>query len=245
MPAATGVVPRPVPRPGAELQLGGVPGYYLSSSVARDVRGTSIPQVALLIEPHDLIGVPGLVFGGRYVGDEDSGQYPEPLFGYRNYLDGEKRISLSGIGYGGRGSGDQRGASYTLSRIGAEAGMNVRMTGEARGFELHWVGALSVTGVWASGDYCVDSAQRHAVDCPDPPATAPKQSASAEGAYLALVTGVAGDIGRHFDGIFHGARLALTAAGGTMPRVVAREQQGAEFYLSGGVSLTFGFGATR
>ena len=74
MPAATGVAPLPVSRPGAELQLGGVPGYYLSSSVAQKVRGTSIPQVALLFEPDELIGVPGLVVGGRYVGDEDSGQ---------------------------------------------------------------------------------------------------------------------------------------------------------------------------
>jgi len=223
-----------------------VPGYYLSSSVAQKVRGTGIPQVLLLVEPDALIGVPGFVWGGRYVGDEDSGQYPEPLFGYRTHLDPERRIALSGIGFGGRGTGDQRGASYSVSRIGAEAGMNVRMTGEARGFELHWIGSLSLTGVWASGKYCVDAAQKYAVDCPAPPKPpGPMQSASAEGAYFALASGVAADMGRHLDGIFHGARLALTAAGGTMPRVVARQQEGAEFYVSGGLSLTLGFGATR
>src|SRR5205085_5009216 len=86
MPATTGVAPLAAGRPSFELQVGGMPGYYLSSSVQQPPKGSSIAQAAILVEPDDIIHVPGLIVGGRYVGESAEGGYPEPMVGYRTFV---------------------------------------------------------------------------------------------------------------------------------------------------------------
>jgi hypothetical protein len=70
-------------------------------------------------------------------------------------------------------------------------------------------------------------------------------SASASGIFPSGHVGVALDFARHLRAVFHGARLAIDLAGGTMPRVIGAEQGDAELYGAGGLSLTLGFGASR
>src|SRR5262245_20025527 len=125
MPATTAVAPLPAGRPSLELQVGALPGYYLSSAVQQESKGAAISQAAILVEPDSVIHVPGLIVGGRYVGDSNKGGYPEPMVGYRTFLDGEKRIAATAVGYATHGSGSARGASYAVTRGGAEAGVDL------------------------------------------------------------------------------------------------------------------------
>src|SRR5579859_2332763 len=149
MPATTGVASAPVQRPGLELQVGALPGYYLSSGVQATPKGAAISQAAVLVEPDSILHVPGLVVGGRYVGDSTKGGYPEPMAGYRAFLDDGKQVGVSAIGFGTRGTGSSKGASYAATRGGAEAGIDFRATPESKWFELHLLGNASITGISA------------------------------------------------------------------------------------------------
>src|SRR5215475_5902838 len=82
MPATTGISAVPAGRPGAEAQLGVMPGHYLSSSVTTTPRGGATGQATLLIEPDRWVDVPGLVVGGRVFGQGNDSP-AEPLVGYR------------------------------------------------------------------------------------------------------------------------------------------------------------------
>jgi hypothetical protein len=243
MPATTAVAPLPAGRPSFELQVGALPGYYLSSAVGEKAKGASIANAAVLIEPDSIIHVPGLVVGGRYVGESSKGGYPEPLLGYRTFLDDGKRIAVSAIGYGTYGSGSAKGASYSATRGGVEGGFEFRATPESRWFELHLLGAASLTGLRAEGTYCVDAQGTYGVDCPDMMPVF--RNAKAGGFYPTLTGGVAFDMGRHLNGEFHGGRLALLIAGGSMPSVIGGEQQSPRTFASAGVSLSIGFGEGR
>ena len=53
------------------------------------------------------------------------------------------------------------------------------------------------------------------------------------------------DLGRKATGPFHVARLAGMFAAGWMPRIVNGAQDSGEVYITGGVSLTIGFGAAE
>src|SRR5262245_51163235 len=55
-PAMTGVPVPPIDRTGVELQIAAVPGYYLSSTVMQDPKGSAIGQVLGVLEPDDMIG---------------------------------------------------------------------------------------------------------------------------------------------------------------------------------------------
>src|SRR5437764_1223797 len=89
-------------------------------------------------------------------------------------------------------------------------------------FEVQ-VGALP--GVAAEGTYCVDAQGVYGVDCPDKMPS--YQHSKAGGVYPAATGGLSVDVGRHFDGEFHGGRVELLVAGGTMPRVVGGTQESA------------------
>jgi len=121
MPATTAVAPLAAGRPSLELQVGALPGYYLSSSVQREAKGAAISQAAIVVEPDSIVHVPGLVVGGRYVGDSSKGGYPEPMLGYRTFVDADKRFAVSAVGYGTHGSGSAKGASYAATRLDAAA----------------------------------------------------------------------------------------------------------------------------
>jgi hypothetical protein len=243
MPATTGVAALPATRPSFELQAGAVPGYYLSSGVQESPKGASISQLALLVEPDSVIKVPGLIVGGRYAGNSGNGGYPEPMLGYRTFVGEERRVAVSAVGYATHGSGSSKGASYEATRGGAEAGLEFRATPESKWFELHLLVDASLTGLSASGAYCIDAQQTYGVDCPDPPTNA--RSASAGGVYPSAIGGISFDMGRHLDGEFHGGRLALTVGGGTMPRVVGYQQESAHAYAAAGLTLSVGFGESR
>src|SRR5439155_5916588 len=102
-----------------------------------EAKGAAIPQAAIVVEPDSVIHVPGLVVGGRYVGESSKGGYPEPMLGYRTFVDPDNRIAVSAVGYATHGSGSSKGASYAATRGGAEGGVDLRATPESKWFELH------------------------------------------------------------------------------------------------------------
>lgn len=246
MAATTGIAPVPVGRPGIEGTVGIVPGHYLSAGVQAEPKGASIGQAALLVEPDSILHVPGLVVGGRYVGSPESGGYPEPMAGYRTYLGDDHRLALSAVGFATHGSGSRRDASYSATRGGAEAAFDIRLTPEYEWFELHVGAGAQLTGISAKGSYCADSDRRFGADCPDP-GDPPGQriDATAGGFYPAGTGTISIDVGRRLKGEFHGGRIALMGGGGTMPRVVNGQQEGAKAYASAGLTLTLGFGEGR
>jgi hypothetical protein len=68
---------------------------------------------------------------------------------------------------------------------------------------------------------------------------------SAGGLFPAAHAGLSLDFARHLRAAFHGVRLALDVAGGSMPTVVGGEQGDAKWYGAAGLSLTLGFGASH
>jgi hypothetical protein len=92
-PAMTGLPTPPLARPGVELQVAAVPGYYLSSAATEEPKGAVLPQVAAVFEPDELIHVQGLLAGARYVGEDGTGGALEPLLGFRTFLDDDERFS--------------------------------------------------------------------------------------------------------------------------------------------------------
>jgi hypothetical protein len=243
MPATTAVSPMAAGRPSFDVQVGAIPGYYLSSSVQEQSKGAAITQAAVAVEPDSIFHVPGLVVGGRYVGEASKGGYPEPMLGYRTFLDGDKRLGVMAVGYATHGSGSSKGASYAATRGGAEAGIDLRATPESKWFEVHVLAGASLTGVKAEGTYCLDANGAYGIDCPD--AMQKFQYATAGGFYPAATGGVSVDVGRHFNGEFHGGRIELLVGGGTMPKVVGGAQGSAHSYASAGLALSVGFGEGR
>lgn len=243
MAASTGTVPIPAPRTGAEVQVGVVPGYFLSQGVKSEAAGAPIGQAAVLLDLGRLVGLPGLVIGGRYLGGSNDGGYPEPMLGYRTLLGKSQQLGAAFVAHGGHGSGEQDGASYEATTLGVEAAFDLRVTARRRWFELHLTGSATASALDASGRYCVGM-DGFGVMCPepgDPPGT--MVDASAGGIYPAVAVGLAVDTARHLAGYFHGARLSAQIAAGAMPRFASGEQQSAAGYLAIGLSLTIGFGA--
>ncbi len=239
MPATTGQSFVPAPRPGAELQAGLAPGYYLSEATRQGPRGTAIGQVAGMIEPGDAIGLPGLALGGRVVDGGDGAAYGEPMLRYRAALD--PRISLGAVAFGTYAKGEATGAAYSMTRGGVELGYDLRITPESVWAELHAFSSFTLTGLDATGRYCTD-ADGYGIDCAD--GTAGTVSGSASGVFPSLTGGAALDFGRHLGGIFHGGRVALMAGGGAMPRVVDGKQKDERAgYFTGGLLLTLMGGA--
>ena len=245
MPATTGVSFAPAARPDVEIQGGFVPGYYLSSGVQEKPKGAALRQLAGVLEPDRWLGIPGLFAGARYAGDSDSGPAVEPLVGYRRFLDDERRLAAGAVAYGTRGSGSRNQASYSATRAGGEAGVDIRLTPESRWVELHVNASGSVTGVDAEGTYCVDAQGQYGVDCPEPQNNPVFVSARAVGVYPSARAGLSIELARHIEIPFHGARIDLGVAGGTMPRVVSGVQTGAHTYGEAGATLSVGFGASR
>ena len=243
MPAMTGQTVVPAPRAGVEGQVAAIPGYYLSSSVQESPKGTPVNQASLMVEPGELIGVEGLSAGARYVGKNSQGGYLEPMLRYRAHLDREKVFAAGVVGYGTYATGDDRGASYSAARGGAEVGADVRATPESRWLELHLAGSVGLTALSAKGEYCVDQQGRYAVDCGDPPTTLTK--ASAKGFYPSAGGAIALDLGHHLDGVLHGGRIAALGAVGKMPRVESGEQKDAKTYVAAGLAVTLGLGAAK
>jgi hypothetical protein len=241
-PAMTGLPTPPLARPGVELQVAAVPGYYLSSAATEEPKGAVLPQVAAVFEPDELIHVPGLLAGARYVGEEGTGGALEPLLGFRTFLDDDERFSLAGVGFLAYASGAENSASFTALRGGIEVGVDARITPRSHYAELHTNLGVTFTGLNADGAYCLANSNPYAVDCPADPTDEQRAHAKASGVFPSAHAGASLDFARHLHAPFHGLRLALDLAGGTMPTVRDGEQHSATIYGSGGLSLTVGFG---
>lgn len=239
----TGVAPLPAGRTSLELQAAAMPGYYLSSAVQSEPSATQLPQLLGVLEPAQLIGVPGLLAGARYAGESSTGAALEPVLGYRAFLDDAQRFALGAVGFLAYASEEHDGASFSALRGGLEANLDLRLTGLSKYAELHTNFGLNLTALSADGRYCLDSAREYGTGCPQP-ATAEPVSASASGVFPSTHVGLSADFGRGLQSAFHGVRLALDLAGGTMPTVVGAEQRGLRFIASGGLSLTVGLGAS-
>jgi len=241
-PAMTGIPSPPLERPGVELQVAAVPGYFLSSAATEEPKGSVLPQVAAVFEPDELIQVPGLLVGARYAGDDDAGAALEPLLGYRTYLDNDKRFSLAALGFLAYASGAANSASFTALRGGLEAGVDARITPRSRYAEVHTNLGLTFTALNAEGAYCLTASGPYGVDCPEEPSEQRRVKAEVSGLFPSAHAGISLDFARHLRAPFHGLRLALDFAGGTMPTVQNGEQHSAVIYGSGGLSLTVGVG---
>jgi hypothetical protein len=240
MPAATLVSALPAARPEVEVQVAAAPGYFLSSGATADPKGSAIPQLEALFEPDRLI-VPGLFIAGRAVGAKESGTIVEPILGYRHaFGDG---FALGALVYGSHASTTTKHATYSATRVGAEVAGDALVTGVSRWVELHLTAAISLTGLSGDGSYCLDANSQYGVDCPDPPTNL--TSARGDGAYPSGSAGVALEILRHHDSVFHGGRLALVGVAGTMPTFVGGAQADATPYVSLGLSLSLAVGATE
>jgi hypothetical protein len=242
MASTTGVAMAPTGRPDVTLQGGFVPGYYLSSAVSEDdAKGASLTQLGAVIEPDRLIGVPGLFVGARYAGDRSAGASVEPVIGYRAALGADRSLGLGVVAYGTHASATQSRASFSATRGGLEAGGDLRLFPPSKLLELHLNASAALTGLSASGSYCLDDAGSYGVDCPD--GTPALTDAKVSGVYPSLNAGFALDFAQHLQSVFHGVRLALNAGGGTMPRVIAGEQRAPRLFAAGGATLSVALGA--
>jgi hypothetical protein len=235
MASNTGVSAVPQGRPSLQATVAATPGYYLSAATTEDQKGSAIPSFALLFEPDRWLSLPGLYLAGRVIGKSGTGILVEPVLGYRKLID---RLSLGIAFFGTQGSGDDDGASFRALRVGGEVQGDVRITRPAI-VELHAFFGATGTYVSAEGDYCSDPSG-HGVSCNG--ATA-DTSAEAEAFYPSAHLGLALDIAQHRESAFHGVRVALQGAVGSMPQVVGGVEQSSAIYASVGLSLSVSFGA--
>lgn len=227
----------PEPRAGVEVQAAAVPGYYLSDGTTDDPNGSPLPQLAAMFESGELLDAPGLGAGARWVGDSDSGPFFEPMLRYRVPLG--TRAGVGVVGYGTRASGDAGGASYSLTRGGAELATDLRLTPRSSWAELHLFSGIAITGMVGDGRYCTND-DGFGTDCGDEPTDA---AAELSGAFPSFFVGGNLDLGRHIDSAFHGVRLTGLASGGTMPRFVSGEREGTAGWVAGGLGASITFGA--
>ncbi|HVY29159.1 MAG TPA: hypothetical protein VHB79_21520 [Polyangiaceae bacterium] len=243
MPAMTGVPPAPLERPGAEVQAAIVPGYNLSQITQSEPKADALPQLLALLEPDELLGVPGLTLGGRYAGESKAGASIEPLLGYRRYIDDDKIFSIAAFGFGTYASANRDGADYKALRGGLELGSDARITPRSRWAELHGNVGFTLTALDAEGHYCLDADRVYGSDCPDPPPAPAPVGAKVSGVFPTGHTGLSLDFGRHLQSTFHGVRLALDVAGGSMPTLRGGEQHSTRWFGNAGLSLTLGLGS--
>jgi hypothetical protein len=236
MPATTGVSAVPINRPGGEVQIGPVPGFFLSSSAHSTSQGSPIMQLSALVEPDRWFKLPGLVIGARLFG-QDGDTPGEPYVGYRRTV--RKDMSIGGGIFGTSKSSTQKLASYKASRIGGEAALDAQLL-ESEWFGFHLQGAVSATRINASGEYCVDM-MGIAKDCNiEDPSMNTMIDGKQTGVYPAATGTLALDFAKGRDGVFDGARLGLMFATGTMPMMKDGVKTGNETYAAGGLTLTLG-----
>ncbi len=238
MPSTTGIAAVPAGRTGGELQAGLMPVYRLSSAASGEDRGgNTINHLSALFDPDALLGVPGLFIAGR-VFTQESETNVEPMIGYRRSMG---LLSIAGVGYGTKASGEANGASYEAIRAGGEVIVDVAAIQIASSVALHVQGAVNATYLSATGRYCVN-AEGNGDDCAED-GSVPRIDAELAGLYSAATLTLALDIGRGSKSYFHGARLGGMLSAGHMPRLINGSQRKGDAYLTGGVSLTVGFGA--
>jgi len=241
MPATTAVSAVPS-GPGAEAQVGFVPGFYLSRSAQDKAGGTAISELGAQVDPDRWLGLPGLILGARIFGQ--GGDTPgEPIVGYRHALGDD--VSIAGVAYGAGKTSTSKLASYHGAQYGGELALDARMIDIASWLALHVQTAASATRVVGSGTYCADGSG-DAVDCNvENPSANHVIDGRVSGVYPAATFTIAADFFRQRDSVLHGVRLAALVAAGEMPLAQNGVQQAAQMYVTGGLTLTLGFGASR
>lgn len=238
MPSTTGVAAIPAGKPGAEVQVGGVPAFHLSSSASKP-RGSGTGQAAVLLEPDRWIKAPGLVVGARIFGAGDDTPI-EPMIGYRRALGEDFAWAI--VGYGTSKRAKQKLASYHGFRMGAEVAADGKIVGITRWLSLHAQGSLALTRIVGSGKYCVD-AEGVGKDCNEEmPETNVFVNGELEGFYPSATAAIALDVGRHGSSWFHSFRFALMMSTGRMPHVENGDQQDDSTYFAIGGLATLGIG---
>ena len=242
MPTTTGISAIPAGRPGGEIAASITPIFRLSDSASGDdADGNANPQLGALFDPDRLLGVPGLFVATRLWGEHgDNGL--EPQLGYRHRLD--DRLAILGVGYGTKMSDDENGATYKVTRIGIEGALDVKLVDLASWSSLHLQGALQATYLKSSGHYCIDEPTGNGRDCSEDQPI-PMVDGKLSGVFPAGTVTLGLDLGRRVKGGFHVARLAGMFSVGWMPRVVNGMEKDGQTYITGGVSLTIGFGAAE
>jgi hypothetical protein len=236
MPATTGISATPIGRTALQGQVGVVPGFYVSQSAQNVADGAAIKHASLLLEPGKALHLPGLIVGGRIIG-QDHDTPVEPYIGYRHRL--SDRVGVGAVGFGTAKRAESNGASYHGTRFGGEAMVEANLFDELRWLHLRAQAAVSVTRVMASGRYCVDE-NGVGIDCSQ---DGPNNVVSGKtvGVYPAGTASLNFDVGRHH-GWFDGAQLAFLVTLGRMPLVVDGREAGTENYVVGGLTLTLGIG---
>lgn len=215
MPGMTFASVSPSDRAGGEVGMGVVPGFFLSDAVKAkgDVGDVRHLQGTALVEPFSG-WAQDLSLGGRWVNSGDDAVI-EPLVRYRTAVDDEERLAWGITGFGTVHHFAKEGASYDAVRGGAELAMDLRITPRWRWFESHLTFGGSLTGIGASGQWCVNESG-WAGDCGSEGQVG-RASGSLSGAYFAGFAGITFDVARNFESIFHGLRVTLAVAGGRQP----------------------------
>jgi hypothetical protein len=238
MPATTGISAVPMGRPGLEGQIGPVPGFFASRAAQNRSEGAPIMALSTLVDLDRWVGVKGLIAGGRLFGQE--GDTPgEPYVGYRART--SEKVAVGGVAFGSSKRSESKLANYHGVRLGAEAAVDYEAWAPTRWLRLHAQGAVSLTRILASGNYCVDP-MGVAKDCNvEDPTQNTMIDGKTTGVYPAGTGTVALDVGAR-RGIFDHARLALLGAVGAMPLVVDGMKTETASYFTLGLTLTVGLG---
>ena len=239
MPALTMSNPVPTERASMDIQAGLVSGFFLSSAVA-DKDATILPQLAGSLDVGEWVGLDGLVVGGRGVGGGDSTPILEPIVAYRTHLGHGKRFALGTALFGTYAKGDSSGASYTAIRAGGEVTLNMRVTPIYEWVEWHVNLGASVTGINASGQYCMNSEGMGKTCEADETANA---EADILGAFPTVFAGTVLHIAHGFGSYFHGLRLGGHYAVGAMPTVIDAERKPDRWWHMFGLHISMAFGA--
>jgi hypothetical protein len=237
MPATTGISAIPAARPEVDVQVAAVPVYYVSAGATRDPQGTAAPQVLVVFDP-DRILVPGLIVAMRGVDSSGAGGFLEPVLGYRLAL--SDRFAGALLLYGTHASGSQKGASFSADRIGSELQADLRLTTESPWAELHVSWGIALTGLSGEGHHCV-APDGYGTDCDVSDDTV---DVHASGAYVSANAALAVELFRHRESWFHGGRIALSVAGGTMPTYRSGVQTDAVAYGAAGLSMSWAIGTS-
>ncbi len=240
MPTTMGIPAMPAARPEVSVTTHALPGYYLSSTVVADGKGTAMLGSSVLIEPDRLLEFPGLIVGARAYGDKNDIGF-EPMLGYRRKISPASPVAYGAVIAFTRASGKARGAEYEATRVSAEAMAEYRFFQSARTVDVSLTTAVNATALSAEAAYCVD-AKGYGHDCGDTEMTI---AGKASGVYVAGTAGVAVDVGRRWHNTFHGLRFALTGTGGTMPTLVNGMQQSARGFFALGINLGVNFGSEK
>ncbi|HSD86823.1 MAG TPA: hypothetical protein VLB44_04885 [Kofleriaceae bacterium] len=238
MPATTGVSAVPIGHPGADVQGGAVPVFFMSQAARGEARADVVPQLGAVLEPDRWLKLPGLVLGARMFG-KSGDTLGEPYIGYRTKLN--DRVSIGGGAYGTAKRSTAKLAAYHATRVGAEAAVDANLVQATSWLSVHAQAAVAATRIMASGSYCI-GAEGQAVDCNvDDPSMNVMIDGKQTGVYPAA-TGTLSVASTRSNGFIRGATVSMLGSVGSMPIVRDGVKTGTGAYHGLGIMLTLGLG---